>query len=172
MSFFESWQELLRISISALILYPFVILSVRITGKRSTSKMNNFDWIVTVAMGSMVGSGILLKDVVIADAMVAISLLLGFQYIVTKISSHSDFVSKAVHASPTLLYYNGTFLTANMKKERLTQGEIESVVRTEGYSSLSEIGAVIIETDASLSVLPKIEGQTDLLDKVLKPNAD
>ena len=166
MIFFESWQELFRVAVSALLVYPFVILSVRISGKRSTSKMNNFDWIVTVAMGSIVGSAILLKDVVMIEVFLSISMLLGLQYVVTKASTRFPAVSRAVRARPALLFFDGLFQEQTMAKERITKEEIKSAIRASGFCNLSEVGAVIMEADASLSVLQKTDNRPGLLDEV------
>ena len=164
--FFESWGELLRIAVSALLIYVFIIAGVRFMGKRSTAQMNNFDWIVTVALGSIVGSAIILKDVVLAEVFLAIGLLLGFQYAITKAAVRWDAVSASVRAPPTLLFYEGAFHTEAMAKERVTKAEIEGAARESGYSDLREVGAVIIESSAKLSILGKNGADTGLLENV------
>ena len=166
MIFFESWRELFRIALSAFLVYPFIILCVRVAGKRSTAQMNNFDWIVTVALGSIVGSAILLKDVVLLEVFLALSLLLGFQYAITKAAVRWDTVSKVVRAPATLLFYDGGFIEAAMKHERIASRELESAVREAGYGNLSEVQAVILEADASFSVLGRKNAPSSLLDDV------
>ena len=163
MLFFESWAELFRIAVSALFVYVFIIAGVRLVGKRSTAQMNNFDWIVTVALGSIVGSAIILKDVVLVEAFLAIGLLLGFQYAITKAATRWSAVSKSFRAAPTLLFYQGAFHMEAMAQERVTQAEIEGAARESGYSDLGDVGAVILESSAKLSVLGKSEAGTGLL---------
>ena len=166
MLFFESWAELFRITVSALLVYVFIIAGVRFMGKRSTAQMNNFDWIVTVALGSIVGSAIILKDVVLVEVFLAIGLLLGFQYALTKAAVRWNAVSQAVRAPPTLLFYQGTFHWEAMSQERVTRSEIEGAARESGYRDLSEVGAVILESSAKLSVLGKSDADAGLLDDV------
>lgn len=166
MLFFESWGELFRITVSVVFIYIFIIAGVRFTGKRSTAQMNNFDWIVTVALGSIVGSAIILKDVVLAEVFLAIGLLLSFQYAITKAATRWDAVSKTVRAPPTLLFYEGTFHWEAMSRERVTCMEIEGAARESGYSDLSDIRAVILESSAKLSILGKSGGAAGLLDNV------
>lgn len=79
-AWFESWDSLFKIFVSASLGYLILIFYVRLAGKRSSAKMNNFDWIVTVAVGSIFGSMVLLKDVTVADGAFSIGLLLGFHY--------------------------------------------------------------------------------------------
>ena len=166
MLFFESWAELFRIAVSALLVYVFIVAGIRLMGKRSTAQMNNFDWIVTVALGSIVGSAIILKDVVLAEVFLAMGLLLGFQYAITKAAVRWDAVSKSVRAVPTLLFYQGTFHWEAMAKERVTRSEIEGAARESGYRDLSEVGAVILESSAKLSVLGKSDADAGLLEDV------
>ncbi|MGB3722587.1 MAG: DUF421 domain-containing protein, partial [Pacificimonas sp.] len=66
-TWFNSWERLLSIGLSAIATYIGIVILVRISGKRTTSQMNNFDWIITVALGGLVTSGILLKGVSVVD---------------------------------------------------------------------------------------------------------
>lgn len=157
MLFFESWQEVLRVIISAPIVYAAIVAFVRISGKRSTSQMNNFDWIVTVAMGSIASASIVSKDVTIVDGLTAIATLLLLQFILTKLNWHSDLFAHWVRSKPTIVFYQGEFQTAAMQRERITQAEIISALRESGIQHLERVEAVVLETDAKLSVLPKAE---------------
>lgn len=171
MPLFQSWTELFRIAGTAVAAYFFVILAVRVSGKRSTSKMNNFDWIVTVALGSICGSIVLIKDVVLLEGFLAITVLLALQYITTRLAVRSKAVRNLLVSPPSLLYYQGEFLEGAMRKERVNQDEILNGARQQGYKSLDNIAAVILESDAELSF---IEGpatdNTEWLENVQIPS--
>lgn len=158
MLFFESWQEIWRILISAPIMYTAIVIFVRISGKRSTSQMNNFDWIVTVAMGSIASASIVAKDVTIADGLAAIAILLLLQFILTKVSVYSDTFAKLVRAEPTIVFFQGEFQTAAMQRERITRAEILAALRENGVQNLDVVEAVVLESDAKLSVLRHEKG--------------
>lgn len=155
--FFDGWSGIIRIAITAPIVYVAVIIFIRISGKRSTSKMNNFDWIVTVALGSMVGSVIVLKNVVILEGLEAIALLLILQYGVTKLSAVVPAFSKTVRSSPTILFFRGQFQEETMQAERVTRTEILAAIREAGQTRLDAVEAVVLESDANLSVIPRQE---------------
>ncbi len=161
--FFDGFNDLSRTLLSAPILYVAVILFVRISGKRSTSQMNNFDWVVTVAMGSLMASGILLKDITILESASAIGILLLLQWILTWTMIRSRFVSQMVRAEPTLLYHDDTFLSSAMRRERVSEYEVLSAVRENGIVDLASVESVILEANAALSVVQKSE------DKIRKP---
>lgn len=171
MQLFQSWSEIGRIVVTALLVYAALILYVRLAGIRSISKMNNFDWVVTVALGSMLGSVILLKDVVLMDGLVAIFMLLGTQYVVVKVSTRFDTFRHAVHAQPVLLLYNGHFLEDVMHRERVMEGEVLSAIRKDGHSDLSKITAVVLEPDASFSVITHAAAlDSPLFEQVKRPD--
>jgi uncharacterized membrane protein YcaP (DUF421 family) len=117
--------------------------------------MNNFDWIVTVAVGSIVASAILLKDVVVLDALVAIGALFAIQFAVTRASVLSERAEDAIKAEPTLLFRDGNYLEAAMRDQRVTEREVDAAVRSAGMASMEAVAAVILETNANFSVIPR-----------------
>lgn len=154
---FDSADNLLRIVISAPILYFLVILYIRIIGKRTTSQMNSFDWIVTVAMGSLFASTIILKDISLIEGAVLILILIGLQFFLTKLIVHSSQLRKIIRSTPQLLVYNGCFLENNMASERIVENEVLSAIRHRGIQNIDEVHAVVLETDATFSVIKKVE---------------
>ena len=121
--------------------------------------MNNFDWIVTVAIGAIAGSTILSQDVVLLEGLFAVAVLLGLQFAFTGISSRSERIGKALRAKPTLLVYQGKYLEKEMRHERVSRGEIEGAVRRSGFSDLGQVWAVVLESNSELSVIGKREGE-------------
>lgn len=115
--------------------------------------MNNFDWIITVALGGLVTSGILLKGVSVADALFAATCLVALQWATTAIVLRSEFVCKLVKATPRLLVDNGKMLHDDMKDERISEAEILSALRENGLHQLEQAKWVVLETDVSFSVI-------------------
>lgn len=155
--FFNSWEGLGRVLILGIMGYISLILLLRISGNRALSKLNAFDFVVTVALGSTFGSLILNKSVALAEGIVAFAVLIGLQYIMTWLSVRSDIVKKLIKNEPALLYYNGEYLKDAMDRSRVVKGEIEQSVRNQGHNSLENIEAVILETDGSFSIISKSE---------------
>lgn len=151
--YFDNFDSLWRVLAAVPVLYLAVVLFIRVSGKRSTSQMNSFDWIVTVAMGSLLASPILLKDVVVAEALLAIASLLALQWVVTAIVVRWDRAESLVKARPTLLVYRGEWLEAALRRERVTRQEVMAALRERGSPALKAVYAVVLESDARLSVL-------------------
>lgn len=168
----ESLQPLLRIALTAPALYLLVIVFIRLSGKRSTSQMNNFDWLVTVALGSIMASTLVLKDVTLAEGAFAIALLLLLQFLLTMLVRRFEWMSDAVKASPTMLFRNGEFVDEAMQRERISRKEILAAIRKAGMTDLSQVGWITLENDASFSIIAREKGGADLSGLAQIPNFD
>ena len=145
-----------EIILGAVILYIFVVAFVRLMGKRATAQMNNFDWLIVVATGSLLASGILLRDISLIGAIAAMVVLGLCQYLVTKFFSANDGkLENILRASPRLLTHRGEWLEDAMRDERVSRAEVYSRLREEGFYDIDEANWVILEMDGRLSILPK-----------------
>ncbi|SDC32666.1 DUF421 domain-containing protein [Belnapia rosea] len=151
--FFDNWMGLLRVVIIGTLAYTALVLLLRVTGKRTLSKMNAFDLVVTVALGSTLATVLLSKDVALAEGVVAFTLLVLLQYAITWLSVRSDRVRSLVKAEPCLLLRDGQFLREAMRRERVTEDEVQAAARAQGIASLDDAAAAVLETDGSLSVI-------------------
>ena len=151
---YDNPAVLVRVAASAVLLYAFALVLNRLHGTRTTSKMNNFDWLVSVATGTIFGSAVVNDSVTLAQAAVAFVCLMGMQWVVTWCSSRSAGFYDLVTASPALLFHRGSFLDDRLRAERVTRDEVLSAVRAAGVSDLSDVSAVVLEPDGTLSVLP------------------
>lgn len=156
--FFESWAGLVRVIVGGALAYAALILLLRTSGKRTLSKMNAFDFVVTVALGSTLATVLLSKDVALAEGVLAFALLISLQFAITWLSVRSARVSRLVKSEPALLLRRGRFLRGAMRRERVNEEEVRSAVRNAGRASISEIEAVVLETDGSLSVIGRSDG--------------
>ena len=98
-TFFAGWSGLASVLISAVVAYPALVLVLRISGKRTLSKLNAFDLVVTVALGSTLATVITSKDVALLEGLLALFLLVFFQYVVTFASVRSGVVDQVSRAN-------------------------------------------------------------------------
>jgi uncharacterized membrane protein YcaP (DUF421 family) len=156
--FFNGWAGLLRVVIVGTLAYVALVLLLRISGKRTLSKMNAFDLVVTVALGSTLATVILSKDVALAEGVTAFALLIALQFGITWLSVRSSTISHLVKAEPTLLLYHGLFLPDQLRRTRVLEAEIRAAIREQGVAALTEVEAVVLETDGSFAVVKRTEG--------------
>lgn len=144
---------LLRVIVVGTAAYVALVLLLRVTGKRTLSKMNAFDFVVTIALGSTLATSLLSQDVSLAEGILAFALLIGLQYAVTWLSVRSKRFENWVKSEPTLLYHDGRFLRDAMRRERVTEDELRAAMRQAGHADPAGVRSVIIETDSSMSVI-------------------
>lgn len=150
---FDGWYDLGRILIVGICAYAGLVLFLRLTGKRTLSKMNAFDLVVTVSLGSTLASALLSSEVSLSEGLLAFALLCLLQYAVAYASVRSPRFQRLVKADPSLLYFRGAFLPGMLAAQRVTEEEVLAAVRSQGIAKMSAVEAVVLETDGSFSVI-------------------
>lgn len=156
--FFDNGSVLLRTLVVGSLAYVALVCLLRISGKRTLSKMNAFDMVVTVALGSTLATILLSKDVALAEGVLALALLIFLQYAVAWASAHWRPANTIVKSQPAILFYRGQFLREAMTRERVTEGEVLSAVREQGFAMLEDVEAVVLESTGTLSALGRTSG--------------
>ncbi|WP_445380977.1 DUF421 domain-containing protein [Rhizobium rosettiformans] len=150
---FQGWPGIARTLLVGTLAYVTLVLFLRISGKRTLSKLNAFDLVVTVALGSTLSAILLQKSIALAEGATALGLLILLQYLVTFASVRSNSVAKLIRSEPTLLVRSGSFCHDAMMRQRITEDEIMSAVRSNGSQGLDEVEAVVLESDGTLSII-------------------
>jgi hypothetical protein len=140
---FDTWLGLGRVVLVGVLAYFALVLFLRLSGKRTLSKMNAFDLVVTVALGSTLATILLSKDVALAEGVLAFGVLIALQFAIAWLSVRSTGVRRLVKAEPALLLHQGQFLWRAMAAERVTEEEIRAAVRAQGVGTLGEVAAVV-----------------------------
>jgi len=151
--------------------YVALVIMLRIAGKRTLAKMNAFDFVVTIAIGSVLSIIMMDKTIPLLEGIAALALLIILQYLISWATVNFKSLNSFVRSSPTLLFYEGEMLKKNMKKERVTKSEILASLRKEGIHSIADVKAVVIESNGDLSVIKKDKSKpTETLQNVNSKN--
>ncbi|MBV7280957.1 DUF421 domain-containing protein [Corynebacterium sp. TAE3-ERU30] len=150
---FDSWFPIIRALAVGTASYVTLLFFLRIAGARSLAKLNAFDFLVTVAIGSILSTAMVTKDLSYATGIVAIAILLTLQYVVAKVIRHSTALREIVTADAIVVVRDGVMLDAGMKKARVGTADIYQAARSAGRGDLSQIAAMIVETDGTISVI-------------------
>jgi uncharacterized membrane protein YcaP (DUF421 family) len=165
--FFKSWDELGRVAIMAASAYAGFLIILRVSGKRTLAKMNVFDFVFVVALGSMLADTILFKDSTITKGLTAMTVLILIQIALSWIQTKSKAIEEFMNGQPALLFFKGKFIHEHMRKERVTEEELRAAVRAEGLGDLAAVHAIVMETDGAFSVISeKTENTESILSDV------
>jgi uncharacterized membrane protein YcaP (DUF421 family) len=150
--FFQNPQGIVRTLIVGALAYVGLVLFLRISGKRTLAKLNAFDLVVTVALGSTLSAILLQESIALSEGLVALALLISAQYLVAFLSVRSSRFAGLVRSEPTLLARDGRFLPGAMQKERITENEAISAVRANGGNGIGDVAFLVLESDGTLRV--------------------
>lgn len=152
---FDSWNALARVLFVGMTAYVAIVVLLRVSGKRTLAKWNAFDFIVTIALGSTLATVIVSGEVALVEGVLALALLVGLQFAISRMSARMRLVRRLTKSEPSFLYRNGEFVTGHLRDERVTCSEVLAAVRGAGLASMHDVAAVVLETDGSVSVIPK-----------------
>ena len=160
-----TWPTVGWILLSGFLMVVAVVGIIRLIGLRSLSKMSSFDFAVTVAIGSILGSTVA-SNTAISEGALAILSLLVVQWFIAQIRRRS-FGSRVVDNRPILLVRDGRFIEDALDEARVTHSDVYAKMRQANVHSMSEVLAVVLETTGDISVLYGTEPlQPELFDNV------
>lgn len=165
---FDDAYGLLRVAIISVLAYGALVVVLRVSGKRSLAKLNAFDFVVTVALGSTLATVLLSGDVAFLEGATAFAMLAALQWLVSRLSVRWEPFAKAVRSEPRLLAENGCYCDSAMRLERVTQPEVEAAIRQAGIGRIEDMGAVVLETDGSISVIGRSDQELTVLTSVAR----
>jgi uncharacterized membrane protein YcaP (DUF421 family) len=155
--FFDSWAGLGRALLVGPLAYFALVAILRISGKRTLTKLNAFDLVVTVALGSTLATVLLSKSVALAEGVMAMALLVFFQFAITWLTVRSGGFRDLIKSEPTLIMHQGEFLDGAMRAQRITRDEVMAALRSNGLMDASQAAAVVLETDGTIAVIKGAE---------------
>ncbi|GAA4224421.1 uncharacterized membrane protein YcaP (DUF421 family) [Sagittula marina] len=150
---YQGWQDIFRTVFVGVLGYAALITMLRISGKRTLAKLNAFDLVVTVAIGSVLATILLSEDVALAEGIAALFTLIGLQWALARASMASDTLARVVRSEPRLLMHKGEILHQALHDERILKNELMTVIRSAAPADPDKVTAVILETDGSFSVI-------------------
>ncbi|CAN5761331.1 DUF421 domain-containing protein [soil metagenome] len=153
---FDGPEGPLRTILVGVLAYVALIGILRASGKRTLSKMNAFDLVVTVALGSTLATVLLSRDVPLVEGIVAFLVLAGMQRLITETSLRSRRVARLVKSEPRALLYRGVVLHDALRAERVLETELQAAMRAQGLARFEEADLVVLETDGSFTAIRRL----------------
>lgn len=167
---FNDPNEIGIIILTTILVYVAVIVLTRLAGLRTFAKMSSFDFAITIAIGSLIASTMLIEDQSVVLGITGLITLVGLQTIVARLRKKSSLFDQAVTNTPVLLMREDRIIRKNLDANRMTEADLYEKLREANITNKNQILAVVLETTGDVSVLKKNkEGdvlQEDLLSYV------
>ena len=145
------------IFIRTILMYFFVIFSIRILGKRQIGELEPSELVVTIIISEVASLPIQDPSQPVITSLIVISLLLILEIFLSFSAYKSPAVRKIFYGVPSIFYEKGMLHQDEMEKQRFNLNDLMETVRNTGSVSLSEIEYIIMETNGNVSVIPKAD---------------
>jgi uncharacterized membrane protein YcaP (DUF421 family) len=144
----------MEIVLRASVVFWFLWLVVRGTGKRSLSELTPLDLLLVVVVGDLVQQGVTQEDMSMTGAILAASVFVGWTLVADWLERRSDRARRLLSGEPVIVLRDGEPLTKRLERERISVDELKEAARLEGYGDLDEIEYAVLETDGKFSFIP------------------
>jgi uncharacterized membrane protein YcaP (DUF421 family) len=155
-TFFSGWRMLGRTLVVSALGYVTLLMLLRLSGKRSLAKMNVFDFVVIVALGSVLAGTIMAPAMGMLDLVAAIAVLVTLQRVFASLTRRSKRLEQWINGKPTILLYRGHMVQEQLRRQGVTEEEVQAAVRAGGGARLQDVDAVVLETDGQFTILREV----------------
>jgi uncharacterized membrane protein YcaP (DUF421 family) len=145
-----------------IIVYAFLVISLRLSGKRELVQLNPFDLVVLLTLSNTVQNAIIGEDNSVLGGLVGATSLLATNYLVVRFLYDHRKLDQIVEGRADVLIQNGKVRTQHLKKELITMPQLEAAARKQGFNSLSEVEQCVLEPGGTLTFLGKKPGTEDV----------
>jgi len=144
------------------IVYIFLIVGLRLSGKRELAQLNPFDLIVLLTLSNTVQNAIIGNDNTVTGGIIGAASLLAVNYLVVRFLYDHRKIDQLVEGSPDVLIENGKVHEHKLKKELITKEELGAAARKQGFDSLSEVQQCVLEPGGTLSFTARKPATEDI----------
>ena len=142
------------------VVYLFLVLVLRLSGKREVGQMSILELIVILIISDAVQNSMVGENSTLWGGLIAVLTLLAMDFGLKALSSRSRRVRHVVEGEPRLLIRDGRLLDKALREEGVEVEQVRAAVRSQGIARVEEVRLAVLETDGSISVIPKGEGAT------------
>ena len=137
------------------LVYIFLVVGLRLAGKRELAQLNTFDLIVLLTLSNTVQNAIIGDDNSVTGGLIGATSLLAINYLVVRFVFRRTKLDRFLEGKPTPLIENGRLLHKNLQRELITESELEAVAHKQGFRSLKDVERAILETGGSIAFIGK-----------------
>ncbi len=137
------------------LIYLFLVIGLRLAGKRELAQLNPFDLVVLLTLSNTVQNAIIGNDNSVTGGVIGAATLLIINYLVVRFLFRHEKLDQLVEGEESLLIENGKLMEKQLAKELLTRQELEAAAHRQGFDSLSEVERAVLGPGGTLSFLAK-----------------
>src|SRR5437763_15669840 len=175
----DVWQHMFTLAVPILekilrpiFVYVFLIVGLRLSGKRELVQLNPFDLVVLLTLSNTVQNAIIGDDNSVTGGIIGATSLLIINYLVVRFLYKHRALDQFIEGRGDVLMEDGKIKTAHLKKELITVAQLEAAARKQGFDSLSEVQQCVLESGGTISFVGKKPDAEDLRHKAMMQRMD
>lgn len=145
----------IEIVVRSLAVYAFILVSLRLLGKKELSQLSVVDLVLIMLVSNAVQNAMVGADVSLGGGILAAAVLFAVDFAFKELTYRNKKIKQMVEGQAVLLIYKGVVKEDNLRHEKITVMELDAVVREHGIASISEVELCMLETDETISVISK-----------------
>jgi uncharacterized membrane protein YcaP (DUF421 family) len=149
----DNATSLVEVAGSTAAIYLFLIVTLRLVGRRQLGQLTVIDLVVVLALGSAVETAMIHGNTSLAAGFVSAGTLLAFNRALTWAFLRSPRLSHLVNGGPILLVHDGTVIEEHLRRVGITQPDLDAALRSRGFGDSSGVREAVLETDGSITVV-------------------
>lgn len=153
-------SDLLGVAIRTVVIYLFLLLALRLAGKRELGQLSVLDLVLVLVIANAAQNAMVGSNVTIWGGLVAVVALIVTDRILRMLRDRSRRFERAFEGEPTLLVRDGQRLPEALRREGVDEDELMRALREHGFADLAEVRMAVLEVDGSISVVPIAGGET------------
>jgi uncharacterized membrane protein YcaP (DUF421 family) len=143
------------IAIRGIVLYVFLILIMRVTGRRELSALGPVDLVLLIVLGDAIQQGLTQDDYSVTGAIIAVSTIATMQVASSYLGYRSKRARRVLEGNPIVIIQDGAFVTKNLARERMTMEEVSESMRLNQIASVEDVAWGILESNGEISFVPR-----------------
>jgi uncharacterized membrane protein YcaP (DUF421 family) len=149
------------------VVYAFLVISLRLSGKRELVQLNPFDLVVLLTLSNTVQNAIIGDDNSVSGGLIGATSLLAVNYLVVRFLYGHRKLDQLVEGKADVLIDNGKVRTEHLKRELITMQQLSAAARKQGFDELSEVLQCVLEPGGTLTFIGKKPDTEDIRHKEL-----
>ena len=159
----KSWSDMFHLGLPLaekvlrpVLVYAFLVVGLRLAGKRELAQLNPFDLVVLLTLSNTVQNAIIGNDNSVTGGLVGAAALLLVNYVVVRFLYRHETLDRFVEGEPDALIENGKIRMDRLERELITQAELETAAHKQGFDSLADIRRAVLEPGGSITFVARV----------------
>ena len=141
--------------VRAAVIYFFLLVAFRLTGKRQLGQMSSFDLVVVLIISNVVQNAMIGNDNSVTGGLIGAATILTVNYCVARLVIWSKRAERLIEGPPTLLIHNGKVIEKNLRRELITRDELMAALRRQGILTIDEVRVAVLEETGAITAVKR-----------------